>query len=184
MALVADSNVNTPAIAAAAITALINFNMTAPRSLCAICPQTGDQKSSVTNPQSATPTSSIDHSEGFSANSLPSLTTYANIADTRCWPPLEPHTIGTTGGNGCSAQVTHRLNLAAMCRFGHPATALSALAADQIPISPRTATALTVVIPEPSKADNWTPDEQLRAGRLNCGRRTCQTQKIETHQSL
>src|ERR1019366_7736466 len=41
---------------------------------------------------------------------------------------LEPHTIGTTAGNGCSAQVTHRLNLAAMCRFGHRATARSALA--------------------------------------------------------
>jgi hypothetical protein len=46
--------------------------------------QTGDQKSNVANPQSATPASSIVQSEGFSANSLPSLTTYAIIADTRC----------------------------------------------------------------------------------------------------
>jgi len=44
-----------------------------------------DQKSSVRNPQSATLTSNTDHSEGFSPNSLPSLTTYAIIADTRCW---------------------------------------------------------------------------------------------------
>ena len=46
--------------------------------------QTGDQKSNVANPQSATPASNIVQSEGFSANSLPSLTTYAIIADTRC----------------------------------------------------------------------------------------------------
>jgi hypothetical protein len=36
------------------------------------------------NPQSATPTSNIDHSDGFSAHSLPSFTTYAIIADTLC----------------------------------------------------------------------------------------------------
>jgi hypothetical protein len=54
--LVADSNVSTPANAAAAITALMNFNITAP---FVSCPYIGDQKSSVTNPQSATPTSSI-----------------------------------------------------------------------------------------------------------------------------
>jgi hypothetical protein len=44
-----------------------------------------DQKSSVRNPQNATLTSSTDHSEGFSQNSLPSLTAYAIIAGTRCW---------------------------------------------------------------------------------------------------
>src|SRR5262249_59520778 len=38
-------------------------------------------------PQAATPTNSIVHSEGFSANSLPSLTTYANIARTRSLCP-------------------------------------------------------------------------------------------------
>jgi hypothetical protein len=36
----------------------------------------GNQKSSAMNPQSATPTSIIVHSEGFNPNSLPSLTTY------------------------------------------------------------------------------------------------------------
>ena len=44
--LVADSNVSTPANAAAAITALMNFNITAP---FVSCPHIGDQKSSVTN---------------------------------------------------------------------------------------------------------------------------------------
>ena len=34
------------------------------------------------HPQSATPTSNIAHSDGFCAHSLPSLTTYAVIADT------------------------------------------------------------------------------------------------------
>jgi hypothetical protein len=29
------------------------------------------------------------------------------------WDRLVPHTVANTGGNGCSAQVTHRLNLAA-----------------------------------------------------------------------
>ena len=44
-----------------------------------------DQKNSVRNPpQSATLTSSTDHSEGFSQNSLPSHTAYAIIAGTRC----------------------------------------------------------------------------------------------------
>jgi hypothetical protein len=105
--LVADTNVSTPANAAAAITALMNFNITAPRSLAAA--KIGDQKSSVPNPQSATPTSSIAQSEGFSANSLPSLTTYANIAGARC-----PNTLATSGGNGCSTQITHRLNLTAV----------------------------------------------------------------------
>ena len=56
-----DSNVSTPANAAAAVTALINFNM------------------------------------------------YANIAGARC-----PNTLATTGGNGCSTQVTQRLNLVAV----------------------------------------------------------------------
>ena len=104
--LVADSNVSTPANAAAAITALMNFNITAPRSLAA--PKIGDQNSSATNPQSATPTSSIAQSEGFSANSLPSLTTYANIAGARC---SCPNTLATIGGNGCSTPITQRLNV-------------------------------------------------------------------------
>jgi hypothetical protein len=49
-------------------------------------PKAKDHKNSAINPQSATPTSSSDHSEGFSANNLPSLTTYAIIAGTRCGP--------------------------------------------------------------------------------------------------
>jgi hypothetical protein len=56
---------------------------------------TGDQKSNVATPQTATPASSIDHSEGFNANNLPSLTTYA-----------------TAGEKGCSAQITRRVNFA------------------------------------------------------------------------
>jgi hypothetical protein len=96
-------NVSTPAIVAAAITALVNLNING------TCPQT--QKSIVRKPQTATPTSSIAHSEGFSAKSLPSLATYANIAGTRY---LCPDTIATTGGNGCSTRVTHRLNLTAV----------------------------------------------------------------------
>src|SRR5262245_64164770 len=39
--------------------------------------------SNVSNPQSITPPRRIDQSEGFSENSMPSLTTYASIADTR-----------------------------------------------------------------------------------------------------
>jgi hypothetical protein len=46
-------------------------------------PATANQKSSVISPHSATPTSSIDHSEGLSANSLPSLITWGIIARTR-----------------------------------------------------------------------------------------------------
>jgi hypothetical protein len=91
--LVADSDVSTPANAAAAITALMNFNITAPRSFYTSCPQVGDQKSSVTNPQSATPTS-----RGFIANSLSSLTTLLAVR--------APNSLATIGGNGCSTQVT------------------------------------------------------------------------------
>jgi hypothetical protein len=44
-----------------------------------------NQKSRVISPQSVTPISIIDHSEGFSPNSLPSLITYVIIAcTTRC----------------------------------------------------------------------------------------------------
>jgi hypothetical protein len=46
----------------------------------AACMVIADQKDSNRNPQSATLTSSTDHSEGFSQNSLPSLTAYAIIA--------------------------------------------------------------------------------------------------------
>jgi hypothetical protein len=42
------------------------------------------QKRSVTIPQSVTPAKRSDHSAGLSAQSLPSLTTYAIIAVTRC----------------------------------------------------------------------------------------------------
>ena len=42
------------------------------------------QNSSVSNPQNITPPRSFDHSDGFRANSLPSLITYSSIADTRC----------------------------------------------------------------------------------------------------
>src|SRR5271169_2952298 len=69
-----------------------------------------DQKSSVRNPQSATLTSSTNHSEVFSQNSLPSHTACAIIVGTRCWTG-DSCTIAATGGNSCSAQVTHRLNL-------------------------------------------------------------------------
>ena len=66
-----------------------------------------DHNSSAINPQSATPTSSSDHSEGFSANNLPSLTTYAIIAGTRCGP-LASRILVIIGGTGCSAQVAHQ----------------------------------------------------------------------------
>jgi hypothetical protein len=42
------------------------------------------QKRSVAIPQSVTPAKRSDHSAGLSAQSLPSLTTYAIIAVTRC----------------------------------------------------------------------------------------------------
>jgi hypothetical protein len=80
--------------------------------------QTGDQKSNVANPQSATPASSIDHSDGFNANNLPSLTTYAIIGDTRCCNRLVPHNVATAGGKGCSAQTTHWLNFARLVSTG------------------------------------------------------------------
>src|SRR5512139_4347305 len=51
------------------------------------------QKSSVANPQSATPTNSIPHSEGFSANSVPSLVTYGIIARAQLLDHLASHTI-------------------------------------------------------------------------------------------
>jgi len=67
-----------------------------------------NQKSRVTSPQSATPTSISDHSEGFNPNSLPSLITYVIICMysllTRC-------TVATVDSGGCSAQVTDRMNL-------------------------------------------------------------------------
>ena len=51
----------------------------------------------------------MDHSESFNANSLPSLTTYAIIAGTRCGP-LASRILLIIGGAGCSARVTHQLN--------------------------------------------------------------------------
>jgi hypothetical protein len=42
-----------------------------------------DQKSTI-KPQSATPIISINHSEGFNASNLPSLTMYDIIAHTHC----------------------------------------------------------------------------------------------------
>ena len=80
--------------------------------------QATDHKSSAINPQSATPTSSSDHSEGFSANSLPSLTTYALIAGTRCGP-LPSRTLVIIGCAGCSAQVTYQLNRTDKYRSAH-----------------------------------------------------------------
>ena len=76
------------------------------RSLYAEC----DQKSSVRNPQSATLTSSTDHSEVFSQNNLPSHTACAIIIGSRCWTG-DFWTIAPTAGISCSARVTHRLNL-------------------------------------------------------------------------
>jgi sensor domain CHASE-containing protein len=61
------------------------------------------------NPQSATPTSIIVHSEGFSPNNLPSLTTYVIIC---VYSVLTRRTVAIAGREGCSAQVTDQLNLA------------------------------------------------------------------------
>jgi hypothetical protein len=67
------------------------------------------------NPQSATPPSIIDHSEGVNPNSLPSLITYVIIA---WYLMLTSRTLAIAEGKGCSAQVTERLNLARQCRRG------------------------------------------------------------------
>jgi hypothetical protein len=75
----------------------------------------GNQKSSVMNPQSATPPSIIDHSEGVSPNSLPSLITYVIIG---WYLVLTRRTLASAGSKGCSARVTDRLNLARRCRRG------------------------------------------------------------------
>ena len=53
------------------------------------------------NPHSATLTSSTDHSEVFSQNSLPWHTACAIIVGTRCWTG-DSRTIATTGDNSCS----------------------------------------------------------------------------------
>jgi hypothetical protein len=64
------------------------------------------------SPQSATPISISDHSEGFNANSLPSLITYVIICMYSCmYSVLTRCTVATVGGGGCSAQVTDRMNL-------------------------------------------------------------------------
>ena len=76
----------------------------------AACMVNADQKSSVRNPQNTTLTSSTDHSEVFSQNSLPSHTACAIIVDSRCWTG-DFRTIAPTAGISCSARVTHRLNL-------------------------------------------------------------------------
>lgn len=60
------------------------------------------------SPQSATPTSISDHSEGFNPNSLPSLITYAII---RMYSVLMRCTVASVDGDGCSAQVTDVMNL-------------------------------------------------------------------------
>ena len=60
------------------------------------------------SPQSATPTSISDHSEGFNPNSLPSLITYAIIC---MYSVLTRCTVAIVGYGGCSAQVTDRMNL-------------------------------------------------------------------------
>jgi hypothetical protein len=60
------------------------------------------------NPQSATPPSIIDHSEGVNPNSLPSLITYVIIA---WYLVLTRRTLAIAGGKGCSAQVTDQFNL-------------------------------------------------------------------------
>jgi hypothetical protein len=67
-----------------------------------------NQKSRVMSPQSATPTSISDHSEGFNPNSLPSLITYVIIC---MYSVLTRCTVATVDGGGCSAQVTDRMNL-------------------------------------------------------------------------
>jgi len=67
-----------------------------------------NQKSRVMSPQSATPTSISDHSEGFNPNSLPSLITYVIIC---MYSVLTGCTVATVDGGGCSAQVTGRMNL-------------------------------------------------------------------------
>jgi len=64
-------------------------------------------------PQIATPPSIIDHSEGVSPNSLPSLITYVIIG---WYLVLTRRTLAIAGGKGCSARVTDRLNLARRCR--------------------------------------------------------------------
>jgi hypothetical protein len=74
-----------------------------------------DQRSSVRNPQIAALTSSSDHSEGFSQNSLPSLITYATIVGTLFYR-RDISTIVITGGKRCSALATHRLKLMALLR--------------------------------------------------------------------
>ena len=60
------------------------------------------------SPQSATPASISDHSEGFNPNSLPSLITYAIIC---MYSVLTRCTVAIVGGGGCSAQVTDRMNV-------------------------------------------------------------------------
>jgi len=60
------------------------------------------------SPQSATPASISDHSEGFNPNSLPSLITYAII---RMYSVLMRCTVASVDGGGCSAQVTDVMNL-------------------------------------------------------------------------
>jgi hypothetical protein len=67
-----------------------------------------NQKSKVMSPQSATPTSISDHSEGFNPNSLPSLITYVIIC---MYSVLTGCTVATVDGGGCSAQVTDAMNL-------------------------------------------------------------------------
>jgi hypothetical protein len=60
----------------------LGSHATGPTKAAGTAHESGNQKSRVRNPQSATPISIIDHSEGFSPNSLPSLTTYVIIAST------------------------------------------------------------------------------------------------------
>jgi hypothetical protein len=62
------------------------------------------------NPQSATPPSINDHSEGVSPNSLPSLITKVIIFVAHPVPTL--CTLAGVNADGCSARVTEDINLA------------------------------------------------------------------------
>lgn len=78
-------------------------------------------------PQTVALSGSTNHSEGLSENDLPSLTTYAIIAESSPEKEFNVRTKASSGSKSCSAQVTQRRYFA-IRMAGHQRTAPRLLA--------------------------------------------------------
>ena len=106
--LVADSNVSTPANAAAAITALMNFNITG---YMLAAPKLAIRKAAFQTRRASRRRVVLPSLKGSVQTVClrSSHTPTSQVLAVRA-----PNTLASSGGSGCSTQITHRLNLTAV----------------------------------------------------------------------